>query len=264
MLHSGYEYSAGNYTFKIKWSALSDQPHDYRLETCGDCKCGCTRCKCYYKKLSCTLFCKCDRDVCLNRNIYGSSSQQLRKEGLSKLKLTTSTVQEDNEYDEISIVSQCSNINNTNAAEIEFDTVSNQSYIDSQIEYENDDVLQPVKRPSFSSTTHDHTYCSKNDVELVASKRRRLSSTSSICTDSQLMLESPRAHSSPKSDRTINTATSSSFRTPLAPTTSTPRQYAHFRKFFGKRKTHSQPNITCVFFSYIIYLYLSSIQCFSF
>lgn len=67
MLHNGYEYSPSINQFKIKWSTLTDEPNDYRLETCGDCKGGCTRCKCYKNYLSCTFFCKCNPDICSNR-----------------------------------------------------------------------------------------------------------------------------------------------------------------------------------------------------
>jgi hypothetical protein len=67
MLFSGYEYSPSTNQFKIKWSTLSYQPNDYRLETCGECKCARTRCKCYKNNLSCTYFCKCNRDICSNR-----------------------------------------------------------------------------------------------------------------------------------------------------------------------------------------------------
>lgn len=67
MSYSGYEYSASINRFKIKWSELNDRPNDFRLETCGDCKNSCTRCKCYKNNLSCTFFCKCKPDICSNR-----------------------------------------------------------------------------------------------------------------------------------------------------------------------------------------------------
>ena len=67
MSDSGFEYSSITNRFKIKWTTLSDHPVDPRLQTCGDCKTGCTRCKCYKSNLSCTFFCKCDADICSNR-----------------------------------------------------------------------------------------------------------------------------------------------------------------------------------------------------
>jgi hypothetical protein len=67
MDHNGYEYSPVTNRFKIKWSILNDQPNDYRLQTCGECKVSCTRCKCFKNNLSCTVFCKCDHEICSNR-----------------------------------------------------------------------------------------------------------------------------------------------------------------------------------------------------
>ncbi|CAF4247266.1 unnamed protein product, partial [Rotaria sordida] len=64
LFRNGYDHSSTANKFKIKWSALNDHPNDYRLQTCGECKGGCTGCKCYKNNLSCTVFCKCHQDVC--------------------------------------------------------------------------------------------------------------------------------------------------------------------------------------------------------
>ncbi|CAF1325103.1 unnamed protein product [Rotaria sordida] len=75
LFRNGYDHSSTANKFKIKWSALNDHPNDYRLQTCGECKGGCTGCKCYKNNLSCTVFCKCHQDVCGNRISYNSSIQ---------------------------------------------------------------------------------------------------------------------------------------------------------------------------------------------
>ncbi len=67
MLISGYEKTYNNNKFTIKGTVLSGRPNDFRLDTCGDCKSNCTRCKCFNNNLSCTFYCKCNEVRCSNR-----------------------------------------------------------------------------------------------------------------------------------------------------------------------------------------------------
>ncbi|CAF0995602.1 unnamed protein product [Rotaria sordida] len=242
MSHYGYEYSLVINRFKIKWSTLSDQPNDYRLETCGDCQSGCTRCKCFKNNLSCTIFCKCNHEICFNRTSYSFSSDKFNDQDLNDLESTTASMESDNELDIISIKSQSNNINNKSVAESDMDVVSNQSYEDSQLEYSNFDKSKLVNHTLYSSIKNDHTYCSNDDLEIVTPKRRKLSSLSLNSSNSQLIFQSPCAYFSPKFDDKKDTFTSSVFKTPLMTITSTPRHTARFRKSYGKTKTHSQPN----------------------
>ncbi|CAF1335649.1 unnamed protein product [Rotaria sordida] len=117
---NGYDYSSTTNKFKIKWSALNDHPNEYRLQTCGECKGGCTRCNCYKNNLSCTVFCRCHQDLCCNRTSYNSSIQQVKiksnkfeltpsiqqvKINSNKFELTPSSIQ-NNSFDVTSIQSQ--------------------------------------------------------------------------------------------------------------------------------------------------------------
>ncbi|CAF4125635.1 unnamed protein product, partial [Rotaria sordida] len=90
---NGYDYSSTTNKFKIKWSALNDHPNEYRLQTCGECKGGCTRCNCYKNNLSCTVFCRCHQDLCCNRTSYNSSIQQVKIKS-NKFELTPSSIQQ--------------------------------------------------------------------------------------------------------------------------------------------------------------------------
>ncbi|CAF3953138.1 unnamed protein product, partial [Rotaria sp. Silwood1] len=67
MLDSGYKNVDSIDRFKIKWNDLPDQPSDSRLITCGDCKTNCKRCKCWKNNISCTIYCKCNVDSCINQ-----------------------------------------------------------------------------------------------------------------------------------------------------------------------------------------------------
>ena len=67
MSHTGSEYSPVLDQFKIKWSTLRDIPNNYRFEAYGDRKGVCNRCKYYRNNLLYTVFCKCNNDICSNR-----------------------------------------------------------------------------------------------------------------------------------------------------------------------------------------------------
>ncbi|CAF1170403.1 unnamed protein product [Rotaria sordida] len=98
-------------------SALNDHPNDYRLQTCGECKDDCTRCKCYKNNLSCTAFCKCQQDVCCNRTFYNSSTQQVKIKS-NKFGLTPSSIP-NNSSDVTPTQSQSIYINDTESSEDE-------------------------------------------------------------------------------------------------------------------------------------------------
>ncbi|CAF3609298.1 unnamed protein product, partial [Rotaria socialis] len=125
MFRNGYGYSNTQDKMKIKWSTLNDQLTDYRFETCGECKGSCTRCNCYKNNLSCTVFCKCNQDMCYNRNIYGSSSQQLKNK-LDKLQ----------------------DINESHS-----DMALNESNIDPEVKYSDSNVTSTPTGRRLSSTT---------------------------------------------------------------------------------------------------------------
>ncbi|CAF3810316.1 unnamed protein product, partial [Rotaria magnacalcarata] len=215
MFRNGYDYSNTQDKMKIKWSTLNAQLTDYRLETCGECKGSCTRCKCYKNNLSCTVFCKCNQDMCYNRNIYGSSSQQLKNK-FDKLQVTTSLMQY-NRNDEMSTKSDLIYLNDTDINESHSDMALDKSNIDPEVTYSDSNVT--------STPTG-----------------RRLSSATVKSDDDQSMIQSPYAHSTPISNQVKNEFTLPSFKTPSLPITSTPRRRAQFRKCFGK-KTNSQPNM---------------------
>ncbi|CAF4704224.1 unnamed protein product [Rotaria socialis] len=151
MFRNGYNYSNTQDKMKIKWSTLNDQLTDYRLETCGECKGSCTRCKCYKNNLSCTVFCKCNQDMCYNRNIYGSSSQQLKNK-FDKLQVTTSLMQY-NRNDEMSTKSDPIYLNDTNINESHSDMALNESNIDPEIKYSDTNVTSTPTGRRLSSET---------------------------------------------------------------------------------------------------------------
>ncbi|CAF4064432.1 unnamed protein product [Rotaria sp. Silwood2] len=242
MSNNGYEYSYVIDRFKIKWSTLGDQSNDYRLATCGDCKGGCTRCKCYKNNLSCTFYCKCDHNICSNRHTYNVSIDQLNEQDSHQLQSTRASTEDDNERSIILNASQSNSINNKSIAESDFDVALNQSYENSQLECSNIDLSKPIKRALFSSIKHDHTYCLNDHVGMESPKRRRFSSVSLDSIDGQLIFQSPCAYSSPKHDKTIHPRTQTTFKTPLPPTTSTPRSTARFRKSYGKAKPRDRIN----------------------
>jgi hypothetical protein len=65
---SGYQSTDVAHRFKIRWTSLSDFSDDLRLDTCGQCSSGCSRCKCGINKISCTFYCKCKADACMNQS----------------------------------------------------------------------------------------------------------------------------------------------------------------------------------------------------
>ncbi|CAF3317004.1 unnamed protein product [Rotaria socialis] len=151
MFRNGYNYSNTQDKMKIKWSTLNDQLTDYRLETCGECKGSCTRCKYYKNNLSCTVFCKCNQDMCYNRNIYGSSSQQLKNK-FDKLQVTTSLMQY-NRNDEMSTKSDPIYLNDTNINESHSGMALDESNIDPEIKYSDTNVTNTPTGRRLSSET---------------------------------------------------------------------------------------------------------------
>ncbi|CAF1624401.1 unnamed protein product, partial [Adineta ricciae] len=211
MEHMGYEYSLDTNRFRIKWSILSEYPDDHRLETCGQCKGNCTRCKCYKNGLPCTFFCKCNQETCSNQNANNFSFNNSSHQQISKLELSTIFSQNDNEYDKLSIASVLSNVNNQSIAASGFNGTFDQSYEDVKGDCSAVNPSTVTNSTAFSHIKHDHTYCLDKDLEMVVPKRRRLSSTSSNFTSNQLLFRSPCATSSPVHPRTTNIQTQSIF-----------------------------------------------------
>ncbi|CAF4177608.1 unnamed protein product [Rotaria sordida] len=160
-------------------------PNDYRLQTCGECKGGCTGCKCYKNNLSCTVFCKCHQDVCGNRISYNSSIQN-------------------NSCDVTSIQSQSI----YSITEYHSEMTLNNSYVDPITIYSDSNVLNPSLHSQSTNFAPYHTFYLKKDLQITTPKRRTLLSESS---EGERVFQSPYACSTPKFNGMRNNLTSLNF-----------------------------------------------------
>ncbi|CAF1383505.1 unnamed protein product [Rotaria sp. Silwood1] len=222
MLDSGYKNVDSIDRFKIKWNDLPDQPSDSRLITCGDCKTNCKRCKCWKNNISCTIYCKCNVDSCINQPNTQSitsltSNDFLIDDSSDDARSTDASIQSDRECDDDSFISESESIyNQTDDSEIYMDNYDrtndelnlNNCVIDTSTAALQDNLSLHI--------LHDHNYSiddSNSDSILNFSstpKRRRTATMTSDIHDTSTPSSSPLIHSTPKA-QTITSSTTTFF-----------------------------------------------------
>ncbi|CAF3933472.1 unnamed protein product [Rotaria sp. Silwood2] len=173
-LNSGYEIDNITGKLKVKWTNLAERSLDSRLDSCGNCKSNCSRCKCRKNNIVCTFYCKCDANVCSNRsNVETFTSFTPNSLSASPADddsySTDGSLIRDTEYDSTSFISESSDVyNQTDDSDFDVELPVASSY----------DLPFHIK--------HDHSYFNynfNNEKTLNSSttpKRQRTSSTTSV------------------------------------------------------------------------------------
>ncbi|CAF3490847.1 unnamed protein product [Rotaria sordida] len=219
MLDSGYKNVDGIDRFKIKWNDLPDQPSDFRLITCGDCKSNCRRCKCWKNNISCTIYCKCNVDSCINQpsaqSITSLTSNDFRIDDSSDDERSTdASIQSNRECDDDSFMSESDSIyNQTDDSKIymdNYDRTSDELNLNNCVIHTSTAALQDNLSLHI---LHDHNYSiddSNNDSILnffSTPKRRRTATMTSDIYDTSTPCSSPLIHSTPKTQTTTSSTT---------------------------------------------------------
>ncbi|CAF1472172.1 unnamed protein product [Rotaria sordida] len=219
MLDSGYKSVDGTDRFKIKWSDFPDQPSDFRLITCGDCKSNCRRCKCWKSNISCTIYCKCNVDSCINQpsaqNITSLTSNDFHIDDSSDdVRSTDTSIQSNRACDDHSFISDSDSIyNQTDDSEIymdNYDRTNDELNLNNCVIRTSTAALQDNLSLHI---LHDHNYSvddSNNDSILnffSTPKRRRTATMTSDIYDTSTPCSSPLIHSTPKTQTTTSSTT---------------------------------------------------------
>ncbi|CAF3305789.1 unnamed protein product [Rotaria sp. Silwood2] len=253
LIYSGYEQADINGEWKIKWTDNPERPLDTQLETCGNCKTTCNRCRCWKNNVACTFYCKCDVNACINQpspeinNFISLTSTDLAMHSTSDdFYSTDESVLSDTDHDSISSMSESSHIyNETDESDID---INNYDEINGNLSLNHSIINTSSTTSQCDPTFHitrDHNYSINhlNDDNILnftsTPKRQRTSSGTSSIFNISAPCSSPLVHSTPKT-QLLSSPNATNFKTPFPPSKYRVRPATHFRKTYGPKVKHSQ------------------------